>query len=83
MKTQELSNSEQKNITLTEIIMSARQLAASDKIRLIRILAEELDTDATAFPLKSNKTCCLPTPYNTFGAAELLIKALETEDRQQ
>ncbi len=82
MKTEPLLNSKQRNITLAEIIPPAKQLAAADKIRLIRILAEELDTGETIFPLESNKTYSLPTPYNAFGAAEILMKALETEDGQ-
>jgi len=82
MRTESLPNSKQSDITLTEIIASAKQLGATDKIRLIRILAEDLDTGETVFPLEPNRTYSLPTPYNAFGVAETLMKALETEGRQ-
>ena len=63
-------------MSLTELLPSIRQLAASDKLRLIRILAEELDTDEDIFPLQSNRIYYLPTPYNSFGAGRLLMAAM-------
>ena len=63
-------------MSLTELLPSIRQLAAFDKLRLIRILAEELDTDEDIFPLQSNRIYYLPTPYNSFGAGRLLLAAM-------
>ena len=63
-------------MSLTELLPSIRQLAASDKLRLIRILAEELDTDEDIFPLQSNRIYYLPTPYNSFGVGRLLMAAM-------
>jgi hypothetical protein len=63
-------------MSLTELLPSIRQLAAFDKLRLIRILAEELDTDEDIFPLQPNKIYYLPTPYNSFGAGRLLMAAM-------
>ncbi len=63
-------------MTLTEILPAVRQLAAIDKIKLIRILAEELDADKDISPLKRHKVYYLPTPYNTFGAGQALANAL-------
>ena len=65
-------------MTLTDILPFVRLLRISDKLRLIRILAEQLDTDENIFPLESGKIYEMPTPYNTFGAAEILINKLET-----
>jgi len=39
-------------MTLTEILPAIRQLPVLDKIRLIRILAEELDVEANLFPFE-------------------------------
>ena len=51
------------------------QLSAQDKLKLIRILAEELDTNQDISPLEAHKTYYLPTPYNNFGAGEVLMKS--------
>jgi len=69
-------------ITLTEILPLIRQLQMLDKLRLIRILAEQVDTDANILPLESDKTYNLPTPYNTFGAAEILMNTLRAENTE-
>ncbi|MBF0103556.1 MAG: hypothetical protein HQK77_21875, partial [Desulfobacterales bacterium] len=55
-----------------------KQLRRIEKLKLIRILAEELDTDENIFPLERNKTYCLSTPYNNFGVAEQLMNVLKT-----
>ena len=64
-------------MTLTEILPAIRQLAAQDKLRLIRILAEELDVKDDLFPFRPNKIYYLPTPYNSFGAGKALIECAE------
>lgn len=63
-------------MTLTEILPSIRQLPALDKIRLIRILAEELDVNKDMFPFEPNKIYYLTTPYTMFGAGRALMNAL-------
>jgi hypothetical protein len=45
-----------------------RQLSAPDKLKLIRLLAEELDTNEDISPLEPHKVYYLPTPYDSFGA---------------
>jgi len=64
--------------TLTTIVPAVRMLPALDKLRLIRMIAEELEGDEEIFPFESGKTYCLPTPYNSFGAAVILAKAMTT-----
>ena len=64
-------------MTLTEILPSIRQLPALDKIRLIRILANELDNVEDIFPFEPYKIYYLPTPYNTFGAGKALMEAMK------
>ena len=42
-------------MTLTEILPAVRELSMLDKIRLVRILADELDTAEDAFPFEPYK----------------------------
>jgi len=67
-------------MTLTEILPTIRQLPVLDKIRLIRILAEELDVEANIFPFEPYKVYYLATPYNVFGAGKALMDATRTTD---
>jgi hypothetical protein len=67
-------------MTLTEILPTIRQLPVLDKIRLIRILAEELDVEANFFPFEPYKIYYLATPYNVFGAGKALMNAMRTTD---
>ncbi len=67
-------------MTLTELLPVVRQLSASDKLKLIRILAEELDTAEDISPLEPFKTYDLPTPYDSFGAGAVLMEALKLAD---
>jgi hypothetical protein len=68
-------------MTLTEILPTIRQLPVLDKIRLIRILAEELDIETNIFPFEPYKIYYLATPYyNMFGAGKALMDAMRTAD---
>lgn len=67
-------------MTLSELLPAVRQLSAHDKLKLIRILAEELDTSENISPLEPFKTYDLPTPYNSFGAGAVLMQAMKTEN---
>lgn len=68
-------------MTLTELLPTVRKLSVSEKLKLIRILAEELDTNEDILPLEPFKTYDLPTPYNSFGAGEVLMQALKQTDQ--
>lgn len=63
-------------MTLTEILPVVRRLSAVDKIRLIRILAEELDLEENIFPFEPYKVYYLPTPYGMFGAGRALMETM-------
>jgi len=63
-------------MTLTEVVPVIRQLPILDRLRLIRILAEDLETAGDVSPFESGKTYTLPTPYNAFGAAAILAEAM-------
>jgi hypothetical protein len=63
-------------MTLTELLPAVRQLSASEKLKLIRLLAEDLDKAEDISPLEPFKTYELPTPYNTFGVGAALMESL-------
>jgi len=65
---------------LTDILPLVRQLRTLDKLRLIRIIAEQLDTDENISPLEPGKIYDMPTPYHTYGVAEILMNKLEVTD---
>lgn len=52
-------------------------LPALDKLRLIRILAEDLEEARDIFPFEPGKSYYMPTPYSAFGAAAILAEGLE------
>lgn len=64
-------------MTLSELLPAIEMLPASDKLKLIRILAEQLDTAEGIAPLEPLKTYELPTPYNLFGAGAVLMQAMQ------
>ena len=63
-------------LSLTELLPTLRQLPAPDKLRLIRILTDELDSVEELFPFEPHKIYYLPTPYNSFGAGRVLMNAM-------
>jgi hypothetical protein len=71
-------------MTLAELLPAIRQLSTTEKLKLIRILAEDLDVVEDILPLKPFKTYDLPTPYDSFGAGAVLMEALKQTriDRQ-
>jgi len=75
-----LIDDEERAMTLAELLPAIRQLPALEKLRLIRILAEELDTAADIAPFEPHKIYYLPTPYNTFGAGRALMQAMQQTD---
>ena len=62
-------------MSLAELLPFVQQLPALDKLRLIRILAEDLDSNEAVYPLQPNKVYYLPTSYNSFGVGRLLMAA--------
>lgn len=60
-------------MTLAELLSAVRQLSIPEKLKLIRLLAEELDIAEEISPLEPYKTYVLPTPYNSFGAGAVLM----------
>jgi hypothetical protein len=71
------SRQEVYKMTLAEVLPSARLLSATEKLKLIRILAEDLDMTEDISPLEPFKTYDLPTPYDSFGAGAILMETLK------
>jgi hypothetical protein len=63
-------------MTLIELLPAVQQLSVSEKLRLIRLLAEDLDKSEDISPLEPFKTYEIATPYNTFGAGAILMESL-------
>jgi hypothetical protein len=70
-------------MTLAEVLPSARRLSAAEKLKLIRILAEDLDIAEDISPLEPFKIYDLPTPYDSFGAGTVLMEALQQSKPSQ
>lgn len=63
-------------MTLVEILPEIRRLPVHEKLHLMRILAEELDTSEDIYPLEHYKTYYLMTPYDGYSAGRTLAEAL-------
>ncbi len=63
-------------MTLAEVLPAVRQLTAPEKLKQIRILAEELEQDEASSLFEPGKVYHLPTPYDSYGAAQVLADAL-------
>ena len=67
-------------MNLSEILPSVRQLSTTEKLKLIRILAEYLEAAEDISPLEPFKTYNLPTPYHSYGAGAILMQAAESKN---
>jgi hypothetical protein len=67
-------------MSLAEVLPAARQLSPIEKLKLIRILAEDLEMTEDISPLEPFKTYDLPTPYDCFGAGAVLMEAFKQSD---
>ncbi len=63
-------------MNVTEIILVVKELSEADKLKLVQMLAEELDSIEDISPFVPHKVYNLPTPYDSFGAAEVLMKVM-------
>jgi hypothetical protein len=65
-------------MSLTEILPQIRTLSAADKLRLIRLLAEQVDAEGEIAPLEHGRTYIVSTPVFDPGASAILQRELET-----
>jgi hypothetical protein len=71
------------SMTLEELLPAVHQLPPQDKVKLIRILAEDLDVKADISPFEPGRIYYLPTPYNAFGAGKILMDAMAKRDKPE
>jgi hypothetical protein len=64
-------------MTLSDLLPAIRQLSVTDKLKLFRVLAHELNIHEDITPLEPFKVYYLPTPYNSFGAGAVLMQAMQ------
>jgi hypothetical protein len=64
-------------MTLAQLLPSIQELPAADKLKLIRVLADELDSSENVSPLVAHGTYYLATPYGVSGAGQALMQAKE------
>jgi hypothetical protein len=70
-------------MSLAELLPAARRLSVTEKLKLIRILAEDLEMAEDISPLEPFKTYDLPTPYDCFGAGAVLMEAFKQSNANQ
>lgn len=63
-------------MTLAEVLPAVSQLTVPEKLKLIRILAEDLEKNEDIAPFERGKVYALPTPYDSFGVAQVLANEL-------
>jgi hypothetical protein len=63
-------------MSLTEVLPEVQSLSRIDKIRLIQFLARDLEQDESDL-IKPGKSYPVWSPDCTFGAAAVLLHALE------
>jgi hypothetical protein len=66
-------------MTLADVLPNARKLSAIEKLKPIRILAEDLEIANNISPLEPFKTYDLPTSYDSFGVGNILIETLKQD----
>jgi hypothetical protein len=64
-------------MSLTEILPEIRSLSAADKLRLIRLLAEQVDAEDEIAPLQHGRTYIVSTPVFEPGASQILQRELD------
>jgi len=68
-------------MSLTEVLPEVQALSRLDKIRLIRLLAQELEGDESGL-IEAGASYPVWSPDRAFSAAAALLQALEEENTQ-
>ena len=70
-------------MTLAELIAEVQHLSAPDKLKLIRVLAAELDTGEDISPFVPGKVYDILTPWASSAAGSVLMNALESREQER
>ena len=65
--------------TLTELLPTLRVLSRTDKLRVVQYLVSELVMDEEPELLTPGMTYPVWSPYESYEAADMLLKALEAD----
>jgi hypothetical protein len=68
-------------MSLVEVLPEVQSLSRLDKIRLIQLLAQELERDESGL-VEPGRSYPVWSPDRAFGAAASLLQALEDEKNQ-
>lgn len=69
-------------MSLNEVLPNARNLSAADKLRLIRILAEDVETAPDVVLFDRNQVYESWTPTAEPGTVEALMRVIEADARK-
>lgn len=69
-------------MSLAQVLPEIQSLSRQDKIRLIQIIAQDLEQDAI-FAIENGATYPVLSPDREFAAAAVLLRVLEEEGDQQ
>ena len=65
-------------MSIAEMLLEVRSLSRGDKIKLIRLLAEELERDEV---IESNRDYPIWSPDSAFSAGATMLEVLSEEQR--
>lgn len=68
-------------MSLAEVLPKVQSLSRQDKVRLIQLLAQDLEREAGGL-IEPGRSYPLPSPDRAFSAAATLLQALEEAKRQ-
>jgi hypothetical protein len=66
-------------MSIVEMLPSVRALSRTEKLQLIRLLAEDLARAEESTTLVARQTYPLWSPERTYEAADILLRELESE----
>jgi hypothetical protein len=69
-------------MSLAEVLPNVQSLSRADKLRLIQFLAQDLAQIEESGPIRPDQTYPVWSPHEAFGAAAVLMQALEAERGQ-
>ena len=66
-------------MSIVELLPAVRSLSRADKLRLIQMLAAELEGEEASTPLVPGQTYPLWSPVEAYAAATVLLGVLEAD----
>ncbi len=69
--------------SLNTLMPAVRMLPVLDKLKLIRMLAKDIEEGGDIFPFETEATYQFATPYDSYGAAAVLLEGLATYDSSE